>query len=543
MKQNITSSFSFDTVTPEHISKIIRKLKSKSSSGHDGLSSIQLKYISHDITSILTFIINQSLCTGIFPTTLKIAKISPIFKKGDPHFTDNYRPISLLPIMSKVFEKVVFIQLYDYMTKNKLLYKSQYGFRKFHSTELAALEFTDKIIFNLDQGKLPLAIYLDLSKAFDTIDHSILLNKLKYYGVCGMSLYWFESYLSDRKQYVQFNDSTSSYSSISTGVPQGSILGPLLFIIYMNDIANVTNKFHFTLYADDTSLVEPICTFTTGTNRNFETSDSINSELSLITDWLCLNKLSLNAKKTKMMIFHHRQRNISKINLNLIINNTEIEQVKEFDFLGIMIDECMTWNSHINKIAGKISRVNGVLSRLKRFVPSDILKMIYNALIQPHLNYGVLLWGKNITRIQKLQKWSVRSITLSKYNAHTDPLFIKLKLLKIQDIYSLCLLKFYHKYKNNLLPGFFTGMFEVIYPSHNYATRQRGQPMLAGCRTKLAEASIRYSLPSAISNINENIMNKITTHSLSGFSNYAKSFFIGQYNPICEIENCYICNI
>ena len=168
--------------------------------------------------------------------------------------------------------------------------------------------------------------------------------------------------------------------------------------------------------------------------------------------------------------------------------------------------------------------------------------MIYNALIQPHLNYGVLLWGKNIKRIQKLQKWAIRSITLSKYNAHTDPLFIKLKLLKIQDIYSLCLLKFYYKYKRNLLPGYFCGMFDVVYPSHNYATRQRNQPMLAGCRTKLAEASIRHSLLSAISKISDNVTNKISTHSLSGLTNYAKSFFISQYNPVCAIEDCYICN-
>ena len=448
----------------------------------------------------------------------------------------------MLPVISKVFEKVVFIQLYDYLIKNKLLYDSQYGFRRLHSTELAALEFTDKIIANLDQGKLPVAIFLDLSKAFDTIDHSILINKLKYYGVRGMSLYWFESYLSNRVQYVQFNDSISSYSHISTGVPQGSILGPLLFIIYMNDIANVTNKFHFTLYADDTSLIEPICTFSYGTNSTSDTSHSINSELSLITDWLCLNKLSLNAKKTKMMIFHHRQRNISKLNLQLFINNTKIEQVKEFDFLGIVIDECMTWNSHVNKIASKISRVNGVLSRLKRFVPTYILKMIYNSLIQPHLLYGILLWGKNISRILKLQKWAVRSITLSKYNAHTDPLFIKLNLLKITDIHMLCLVKFYQKYKRNLLPAYFTGMFEVNYPSHNYETRQRDQPMIAGCRTKLAEASLRYLLPVTIPKLNENVLNKIYTHSPTGLSNYAKSFFISQYDPVCVIENCYICN-
>ena len=310
----------------------------------------------------------------------------------------------------------------------------------------------------------------------------------------------------------------------------------------MNDIANVTDKFHFTLYADDTSLIEPICKFTTGTNGNSETSQAINSELSRITDWLCVNKLSLNATKTKMMIFHFRQRNISKIKLELFINNTKIEQVKEFDFLGIMLDECMTWNSHINKIAGKLSRVNGVLSRLKRFVPTDTLKMIYNALIQPHLNYGVLLWGKNVARIWKLQKWAVRSITLSKYNAHTDPLFIKLKLLKIEDIYSLCTLKLYHKYKNNLLPNFFTGMFDATYLSHDYPTRHRDQPLLAQSKKKHTESSIRFSLPSTISELDENILNKIATHSLSGCSNYAKSFFIGRYNPVCQEQNCYICN-
>ena len=300
LNQNIPSSFAFSTVTTEFTAKIIRKLKSKSSSGYDGFTSIQLKYISDDIVPTLTHIINQSLRTGIFPNALKTAKITPIFKKGDPHVTDNYRPISLLPIISKVFEKVVFLQMYDYFVENNLLYDSQYGFRKYHSTDYAGLEFTDKITSNLDQGKLPIAIFLDLSKAFDTIDHNILTHKLQYYGIQGTTLNWFKSYLSDRKQYVQFNESTSSHATITTGVPQGSILGPLLFIIYMNDISKVTNKFHFTLYADDTSLIEPICTFTADMNgNNSEPTDAINKELTLITDWLCLNKLSLNAKKPK----------------------------------------------------------------------------------------------------------------------------------------------------------------------------------------------------------------------------------------------------
>ena len=165
-----------------------------------------------------------------------------------------------------------------------------------------------------------------------------------------------------------------------------------------------------------------------------------------------------------MMIFHHRRRDISKLNLKLYINNTRIEQVKEFNFLGLILDECLTWKSHIQKISSKISVVNGTLSRLKRILPTDILKIIYNALIQPHLNFGVLLWGKNVKRIRKLQKWALRAITASKYNAHTDPLFIKSKLLKIDDIYKLSVLKFYFKYEKGLLPSFSMECLTIYIP-------------------------------------------------------------------------------
>ena len=544
LKQTFESSFTFSTVDSDSICNQIKQLKTKTSFGHDGLSSKLLKYIDTQVSDILACIINQSLLTGIFPDSLKLAKVAPVFKKDDPHLTDNYRPISLLPVISKVFEKVVFRQVYDYFDENNLLYKNQYGFRKKHSTELAGLEFHDKIVSELEKSKLPLAIFLDLSKAFDTIDHEIMLQKLQYYGITGVCLQWFKSYLTGRRQYVQYKDSVSSQSPLTTGVPQGSILGPLLFIIYMNDIAQVTNKFHFTIYADDTTLITPICSFAVNpaTHQDYkQISININKELETITDWLALNKLSLNAKKTKMMLFHFHQKKTSNIKLDLKINKTKIEQVKEFCFLGVMFDECITWKSHVSKVAGKISAVVGTINKLKRFLPQNILKMIYNALILPHINYGLLLWGQNFGRIFKLQKWAMRAITCSKYNAHTEPIFSKLNLLKIEDIHKIALLKFFHRYTNNSLPKYFDNFFEKKFPSHNHDTRNKNEPIPPDLKKESTKNCLRFYLPTVMEGMSPNLLKDINTTKLPSFSKIAKSHFLKSYTFFCSDPNCWPC--
>ena len=195
-----------------------------------------LKFLLPAVIKPLTIVINQSLATGIFPDELKIAKVMPFFKKDDITLMDNDRPVSLLTSTSKVFEKVVFTQLYEYFDKNNLLYSSQYGFRKKHSTEMAGLELTDRILKDIDNKDASLTIFMDLSKAFDTLDHQILSNKLKYYGVNDTPLKWFSNHLTGRQQCVEIDGNRSSLLPLTTGVPQGSILGPLLFLIYMNDI-------------------------------------------------------------------------------------------------------------------------------------------------------------------------------------------------------------------------------------------------------------------------------------------------------------------
>ena len=237
----------------EEIFKIINGMKPKKSAGHDGLSSIYLKLFIYEIVRPLTIIINKSLVTGIVPDLMKLAKVIPIYKSKNKKLFSNYRPISLLPVLSKVLEKVVHKRLYSFMSKKQIFFESQYGFRDKHSTTDAITELCSNILYGFDKKESTLAVFLDLSKAFDTIDHKILLNKLEYYGIHGTPLQWFKSYLSNRKQFVEYNKFNSKICTIDCGVPQGSVLGPLLFILYTNDLPKCINKSKSILFADDTT--------------------------------------------------------------------------------------------------------------------------------------------------------------------------------------------------------------------------------------------------------------------------------------------------
>ena len=531
LNKDIHSSFTFMNIDEDAINKIIYNLPPKSSSGCDGISTKLLKVIAPVIIKPLTLLINQMLNTGTFPDKLKIAKVIPIFKKGDPSLFENYRPISLLPAISKVLEKIIALQLSSSFEKNKLLFDNQYGFRPKHSTEHAALELIDRITNKMDTNEIPLNIFLDLSKAFDTIDHSILLNKLKYYGLKGSTLNLFQSYLSNRKQYTEIEDTTSTILPIQVGVPQGSILGPILFIIYVNDLPQCSNKFDFIMYADDTTLSSTIDSFS-DINSNASADSLINAEIDKVIEWLKINKLSLNKNKSKYMTFHMPKKQIQ--HLTLKIDGINIEKVEEFNFLGLTMDTNLKWKKHTDKISNKCSKITGVLNRLKLLFPQEIKCLLYNSLIVPHINYCITAWGFHRNRITIIQKKAIRIITASSYISHTEPLFKQLNLLKVEDILTLQELKFYFKYNQGILPKYLQNWnFIPNSKIHNHNTRKITTLHTFKTKHEFAKKTLKYNLPYTINNTPHIVKDKVNTHRFQGFSLYVKQYLIRKYNTNC----------
>ena len=334
--------------TPGDIIAIISSFKSKTSSGHDGVSSKLVKDLKYAISFPLSIIINNSLAMGLVPNMAKLAKIIPIYKAKDKKDISNYRPISLLPVVSKILEKIVHKNVYTFLEKNKIVYASQYGFRKNRSTVNAITELVCHITNAIENKQSTLSVFLDLSKAFDTIDHNILLHKLELYGVRGLALNWFQSYLSDRKQYVLYNNVQSQTLDITCGVPQGSVLGPLLFLIYVNDIANCLTHSKLISFADDTTV------FLSSKCIN-DLYKNMNSDLVDLTNWFKANRLALNLNKSYCMLFQPNG-NQNTVGNTLNIGVDPIEHKLYCKFLGIFIDNPLRWNNHLSHISAKLSR-------------------------------------------------------------------------------------------------------------------------------------------------------------------------------------------
>ena len=352
------------------------------------------------------------------------------------------------------------------MNINNLLVPNQFGFRKGHSTDYAIIQLYDKIIDSFSNKEHIIGIFMDLSKAFDTIDHLILLHKLESYGIRGQSLSWFKDYLHNRKQFVVFNSNESFKQNIQCGVPQGSILGPLLFLIYVNDLINSSPSLNFILFADDTNILY--------SHKNIDTLiTTLNLELSKVSLWFKCNKLSLNIDKTNFIYF--RSVHSQKQNVVIQIDGRPLVEKHSTKFLGLTIESNLSWNEHVRKVHVSISRNIGILYKIRDFLTKKSLFTLYNALILPHIIYCNIVWGNcsttKINSLLLLQKRALRIVTNSNYLAHSEPLFYNLKTLQINDIHTWQTGIFMYKYTFNQLPSSFQNTFTYNSTIHSYPAR------------------------------------------------------------------------
>ena len=331
----------------EEITSLINKMQDKKASGYDSINAKFLKLTSAYIAPIICDIFNSMIKTGIYPDELKIAKVIPIYKNGDASKCSNYRPISILSLLNNIFEKLLYKRLYDYLENFEILYQFQYGFRKGHSTVHALVELVDKIRNSVDKGEMTCGIFVDLSKAFDTVNHKILLSKLDHYGFRGKTNKLLESYLTNRKQYVQIGNAKSKCKPITCGVPQGSVLGPLLFLIYINDLPNSCPDGNTRIFADDTTIF-----------FNAKKSDEILRKGQLIMNkmnsWFIANKLTLNASKSTFIVFRSRYSRINNLPNKFEFAKSEIVRSDSVKYLGLTLDEHPLFNTHVQNVCNSI---------------------------------------------------------------------------------------------------------------------------------------------------------------------------------------------
>ena len=435
----------FHRTNEVEIKRIIKSLKN-SSPGHDEVHVRVMKIGVYILAPTLCNLVNNSFDNGIFPDTLKIARVTPIFKSGSTQDPANYRPISVLPAFSKVIERLVYSRMWDHLSSNNAITECQHGFVKGLSTESAIIKVLNTIIPALENNKIAIGVFLDLSKAFDVINHNILLRKLRHYGFKSLTLDWLKSYLTDRLQYTTVNGKISKKLKINQGVPQGSILGPLFFNVFINDLVNVSDIIKFVLYADDSNLFH--C------HDDVKTVEyELNIELRKISEWFHVNKLVINMDKTHFLIFS-RKKIFQQISIYL--NNVKLKQKNVTKFLGVHIDHKLTWKDHIANLLIKINRNIGVIWRMRNSLNKKSKLLLYYSLVQSHLQYGISAWGaackSSLNPIVTSHKRVIRIISSAQYLAHTSPLFKSLKILKFDDLNHLATIKFVHSQLNNQNP-------------------------------------------------------------------------------------------
>ena len=493
------------------------KLKNTHSAGADDFPNFLIRNCISSIIQPLTHLINVSFCTGQFPELLKVSKVLPLFKKLDKECAENYRPISIPSIFSKIFEYAFLNRLVQFLNDYKIISPSQHGFQNKKSTMTAIHAFYEKLIFMIDAGECPAGIFCDLSRAFDCVEHQTLLNLLLALGMRGTPLKWIESFLTNRKQFVNIQNINAKNSKVNiksstigvdTGVPQGSVLGPVLFLLYINNLGGVDCEAFFSIFADDTSVL-----ISQSTDESLQ--DKCNNVLFSLNNWFTQKFLHFNSEKTNYIRFHHSQKECSELDLK--INDESINSSDSVKFLGLYIDSCLNWKVHCEKLISTINSQTFLIKNLRSVLTDKQLIQVYYANIESRIRYGIEFWGWSTFSPQVFiaQKQALRAITRVPSTFSCRALFKRYNLLTLPSLYIFQMCIFIYNNSDTL---------QKNCDIHNRDTRSKNNFHVPLSKSKLSYRSPNHLGPKVFNKLPEYI--KMGNKNFNEFKCKLKTFLI-----------------